>query len=906
MLDLGFREDLETLLQAAPAERRTLLLSATLPAEIRALARRFQRDALAIDPRKAGGGAGGAGAGKAAHEDITHRAHLIAGGDRLAAVVNVLRAEETTRAIVFCTTREGVAEMHAALVARGFAATAISGDRAQAERDRALEQLRRGDARVLVATNVAARGLHLPDVDLIVHADLPLNADSLIHRSGRTGRAGRKGTAVVIATVGERRKAERLLGAAHVKVEWTPPPSARDDRGGRARAPGRRAGGGRGAGGRGDGARPTICWRAWRPSCRRAICCAGCWRASWPGCPSGSRCARSTSPRRARAIARAAPGQGPPWRRRTHGEFAREGVAFRVNLGAKDRAEPRWLLPLICRRGGVSRREVGAIRIGPNETIFEIAGDAAADFALAASEPDPRARHVVIERADAPHTRGPSARPSERPAPRETRARASPAVPAPAGAPAAARAGARAVASAPRAPEPRRRREPRRRGRTSRAARAPEPARPHQPPARRRSRARSHQPPARAGAPAGAGACRGRLSPAPAPRCLAKHAPERPRPTSNRGPTSTLRRASHHERPRSPAGRSHERPPAPAPRVGGHGRRARRRAATLAAASAVAPHPAGQAAQAPRPALSAHGNYRPFQSGVTSRRTDLAPVLHPRPGAAATLAPTGGGEPSPRRRHWSRSGWWRGRIRPIRRTTVPKNGRQCHSCSPGASSSSGARRGRPLAFLCGVRSSRAWYRSLQTDPFRARARFTASATRIASPRIPATSARAVVGLDDCVQVIGLNGEGENPEAPVRCLTDRRARSHRKPGRLRNDGSPRRLEASNEPGSGPCARAGTRCGTGGRRPEVGGRPRPHAPLRAWRDAAARARAVRGGGALEKGDSLSADLRFELRRPTIDRAGAVGSGAERLQARYAACRRSSMAGWARTRKMTPSSS
>src|SRR6185503_4219161 len=73
---------------------------------------------------------------------------------------------------------------------------------------------------------VAARGLHLPDVDLIVHADLPLNADSLIHRSGRTGRAGRKGAAVVIASVAERRKAERLLAAAHVQAIWTPPPDA--------------------------------------------------------------------------------------------------------------------------------------------------------------------------------------------------------------------------------------------------------------------------------------------------------------------------------------------------------------------------------------------------------------------------------------------------------------------------------------------------------------------------------------------------------------------------------------------------------------------------------------------------------------------------------------------------------
>jgi ATP-dependent RNA helicase DeaD len=413
MLDLGFREDLETLLQAAPAERRTLLLSATLPTEIRALARRFQRDALAIDPRKDAGGGAGGGAGKAAHEDITHRAHLITGGDRLAAVVNVLRAEETTRAIVFCTTREGVAEMHAALVGRGFAATAISGDRAQAERDRALEQLRRGDARVLVATNVAARGLHLPDVDLIVHADLPLNADSLIHRSGRTGRAGRKGTAVVIATVAERRKAERLLDAAHVKVEWTPPPSAETiATAARARLADELA-------------------AAEEPAAEVAAAADDLLARVEAKLPAQELLRRLLARELARMpvgepvrpvhIPASGPGraggagQGPPSRRRTHDEFARAGVAFRVNLGAKDRAEPRWLLPLICRRGGVSHREIGAIRIGPTETVFEIAGDAAADFALAASEPDPRARHVIIERAGT----SPGPAPSHRPAPRD-------------------------------------------------------------------------------------------------------------------------------------------------------------------------------------------------------------------------------------------------------------------------------------------------------------------------------------------------------------------------------------------------------------------------------------------------------------------------------------------------------
>jgi ATP-dependent RNA helicase DeaD len=389
MLDLGFREDLDALLEAAPATRRTILLSATLPPEIRALAKRYQRDALPIDARRPRDG--GAGRGPAAHEDIAYRAHLIAAHDRLAAVVNVLRADASERAIVFCTTREAVSEMHAALTARGFATAAISGERAQAERERALEQLRRGDARVLVATNVAARGLHVPDVDLIVHADLPLNADSLIHRSGRTGRAGRKGSAVVIASVAERRKAERLLAAAQVQATWTPPPDAGAIA---AAAEARLVDELVAATAPGDADAASVLLAKIeatmppRELARRLIA------RELARLPLGERIHPV-------AIAAAAPdrARGP---RPTRADFARAGTLFRINIGAKDRADPRWLLPLICRRGGVTRREVGAIRIGPNETTFEIAGEAAADFALASSASDPRAPHVHIARASAP------------------------------------------------------------------------------------------------------------------------------------------------------------------------------------------------------------------------------------------------------------------------------------------------------------------------------------------------------------------------------------------------------------------------------------------------------------------------------------------------------------------------
>jgi ATP-dependent RNA helicase DeaD len=413
MLDLGFREDLETLLGAANPDRRTLLLSATLPSEIRALARKYQRDALAIDPRKSAGESPAA-----PHADINYVAHLISPQDRLATVVNVLRASGARRTITFCTTRDAVSSLHAALMARGFTATAISGERAQADRDRALELIRSGRAEVLVATNVAARGLHLPDVDLIIHADLPLNSESLTHRSGRTGRAGRKGTAVVIATLAERRKAERLMALAHVVAPWTPAPTpesitsaarerllealldtavdgaleeaadadaATDPRGART-TPARTE--------ESDPALDSMLDRLEAALPSREIV-SRLLRRELERLPGGEPIHPVAMP-----DARDGRGREMDARARTHHD-GRAGVLFRVNMGARDKADPKWMLPLICRRGNVTRREVGAIRIGPTETIFEITEEAAYEFGRAAAETDPRAPHVRVERVSA-------------------------------------------------------------------------------------------------------------------------------------------------------------------------------------------------------------------------------------------------------------------------------------------------------------------------------------------------------------------------------------------------------------------------------------------------------------------------------------------------------------------------
>jgi ATP-dependent RNA helicase DeaD len=406
MLDMGFREDLETLLAARAAtveggredRTRTLMFSATLPEPILALAARYQHDAVRIDARTRQAG----GAASAGHQDITYVAHLVAMGEKLPALVNVLRRHRGVRAIVFGTTRDGVAELHQQLVNRGFRAVVLSGDRAQSERTRALAALRGGDADLLVATNVAARGLDLPEVDLVVHADLPLNAEALTHRSGRTGRAGRKGTSVLLATVAERRKAERLLGAARVAFAWTPAPDSLDiARAAESELGAELLGAARDSDGPEAATARELASRLAAEAGADALLVA-LLRRELARLPAGE--PLSEVDVRPRAPAKSGP-------RPSHGDFSRAAALFEINLGKSQKAEPGWLLPLICRRGGVTRREVGAIRVGPQSSQFEIAGEAAAEFALASGEPDPRAPHVRIRRIDsAPHRPSAAAR----------------------------------------------------------------------------------------------------------------------------------------------------------------------------------------------------------------------------------------------------------------------------------------------------------------------------------------------------------------------------------------------------------------------------------------------------------------------------------------------------------------
>ncbi len=371
MLDLGFREDLEFILDATPGERRTLLFSATIPKEIASLARRYQRDALRVD----------VGGRNEPHGDIEYRAVTMAPHDAERAAVNVLRYFESRASLVFCATRDGVRRLHGRLIERGFDAVALSGELSQHERTNALQSLRDGRSRVCVATDVAARGLDLPDLDLVIHADLPTNKETMLHRSGRTGRAGRKGTSVLLVPFPKRRRAEQLIAAAGVDAGWSDPPSAELIR---ARDQERLL------------ADPILAEEPveedlalarllleGRPAEWIAAALVRSYRARLPAPedqfdPAPIAASRQVGERFVRE-----PGERFVREPRAPQRSAEGGAWFRLSIGRRQNADPKWLIPIICRMGGVTKADIGAIRIFDTDTRFEITAGSAERFAAA-------------------------------------------------------------------------------------------------------------------------------------------------------------------------------------------------------------------------------------------------------------------------------------------------------------------------------------------------------------------------------------------------------------------------------------------------------------------------------------------------------------------------------------------
>ncbi|NDR58912.1 DEAD/DEAH box helicase [Aliiruegeria sabulilitoris] len=368
MLDLGFREDLEFILDEAPDTRQTLLFSATVPKPIEQLARSYQKEAVRIVTRSEA----------SQHADIEYRAMLVADRDAESAVINTLRYHEAPNAIVFGNTREMVNRLTTRLSNRGFQVVALSGELSQTERSHALQSMRDGRARVCVATDVAARGLDLPNLDLVIHAQLPSNHETLLHRSGRTGRAGRKGVSALVVQPKFRKKAERLLAAAKIKAEWGGAPTAeavltRDEERLFADPIWQESS---------NESEPEVIARLVQsfPAEKIANAFLSLYRAQHSSPEELTEMDAAPKPRR---------------------EFG-PSVWFSLSIGRDSGADPRRILPMVCKAGGITKIDIGAIRLKQEESYVEIA-EASADAFCEALGPGMIVEDgVVATRLDSP------------------------------------------------------------------------------------------------------------------------------------------------------------------------------------------------------------------------------------------------------------------------------------------------------------------------------------------------------------------------------------------------------------------------------------------------------------------------------------------------------------------------
>ena len=218
MLSMGFVEDIEKLLQAAPADRQTTLFSATLPKEIRRLATRYLTDpaSITIERRQMTVAA------------LEQRAYIVEEKDKLAALTRLFEMEDISSALIFVRTRADTGDLANALTSRGFAAEPINGDLSQDARERVLGRFRNGQVGVLVATDVAARGLDIDGISHVFNVDLPRDPEVFVHRVGRTGRAGKSGVAISLITPREQGRLRRIERYTRQQVTHCEVPTERE------------------------------------------------------------------------------------------------------------------------------------------------------------------------------------------------------------------------------------------------------------------------------------------------------------------------------------------------------------------------------------------------------------------------------------------------------------------------------------------------------------------------------------------------------------------------------------------------------------------------------------------------------------------------------------------------------
>jgi ATP-dependent RNA helicase DeaD len=221
MLDMGFAEDLEAILQATPEDRQTALFSATLPPRIAQLAEAHLKEPVRVRIDREVVPAGSA-------PRVRQVAYIVGRAHKIATLGRVLDVENPTSAIVFCRTRTEVDELTESLNGRGYRAEALHGGLSQEQRDRVMKKFRANSADLLIATDVAARGLDVQHVSHVVNYDVPSAAEAYVHRIGRTGRAGREGVAITLAEPREHRLLRNIEQQTKQKIEIAAVPTVAD------------------------------------------------------------------------------------------------------------------------------------------------------------------------------------------------------------------------------------------------------------------------------------------------------------------------------------------------------------------------------------------------------------------------------------------------------------------------------------------------------------------------------------------------------------------------------------------------------------------------------------------------------------------------------------------------------
>ncbi|MFO0690904.1 MAG: DEAD/DEAH box helicase [Myxococcota bacterium] len=403
MLDMGFKDELDAILEQLPEKRSSHLVSATFPQAVKALANRFQRDALTLEGTKLG----------LANPDIEHVAYTIRRHETYAALVNVLLLAGDSRCLLFVNRRVDATELAEKLSADGFGAAPFSGELPQAQRTRTLAAFRNGILPILVSTDVAARGIDVPEISTVIHVDPPKNPDAYVHRSGRTGRAGRTGRSILLVEANEARKVGRMLSTTRVAVSWQRVPTrdavahALDEQAQRLLSA------------RLEEASPTESQRmaakqllVERDPIEVVATLLELAKKQPPHEPMevqgldpfldegrGKRGAKSRdgSFGAGRSGDFERPARAPRAERRPPGSFTPFVVSWGERVGA---TTPR-LLSHVCRRGGITSDQIGAIRVFAKSSIVEVANEVAEAFEARTRQPDERDPGILIERARA-------------------------------------------------------------------------------------------------------------------------------------------------------------------------------------------------------------------------------------------------------------------------------------------------------------------------------------------------------------------------------------------------------------------------------------------------------------------------------------------------------------------------